>query len=637
MLANVKIGQRIAISFVLLLSVTVVALVTLFFSNLEHVLASSERRQLDGAFINVSNSIAVESLSAERLAALVASIPSVQIAMSGNDRDYLKNLFVSGFDDVSKKYGLSQFQFHKAPATSFLRVHKPEKYGDDLSAVRQTIIQTNSQRAPVRGIEAGVAGLGIRGLVPIDYQGVAVGSVEFGISFGQAFFDAFKAQYNIDANLQLRQPDGSFKLFAGTLREDDFIDHAQRVAAYNGEDIVIQVEKNGQPLAVLIRSINDFSGKPLGVIEIAMDRSYYANALADMRNTALIVAVIVIALGLAVSGWIARSIVRPIRQAAEAMKDIAEGDGDLTRRLEAHGRNEVADLALAFNKFADRVRHLITEVAGSTSQLAAAAEEMSVITVEFNRDVGQQRGEIELVATAMNEMASTVQDVARNAAQGADSAHDADREALQGQKVVQDTVTAIESVAVEVERTAVAVQRLEADSQSISSVLEVIRGVAEQTNLLALNAAIEAARAGEQGRGFAVVADEVRTLASRTQQSTVEIQQVVEQLQVGAQNAVEVMQQGRQWVASSVTQAQQAGRSLSSITRAVASISDINIQIASAAEEQSSVAEEINQNVVNINQVADRVTQSAEQTALASGELASLAVSLQTLVGQFKF
>ena len=186
-------------------------------------------------------------------------------------------------------------------------------------------------------------------------------------------------------------------------------------------------------------------------------------------------------------------------------------------------------------------------------------------------------------------------------------------------------------------RTASTIQRLETDSQSISKVLEVIRGVAEQTNLLALNAAIEAARAGEQGRGFAVVADEVRTLASRTQQSTIEIQQVIEQLQSGARDAADVMNQGRERVDNSVLQAQQAGASLLRITNAVTSIRDMNVQIASAAEQQSAVSDEISKNVVNINHIADRVTESAGQTAQASSQLAHLASDLQTLVGQFKY
>ncbi|WP_313222260.1 methyl-accepting chemotaxis protein [Stutzerimonas nitrititolerans] len=637
MFANIRIGQRIAISFVLLLIVTVTVLASLFFGRFENLLADAERRELRSIADNVSTAIASESLTAERLSALVASIPEVQQAMAGNDRQRLSELFVPGYQQLAKDYGLSQFQFHKAPATSFLRVHKPAQFGDDLSAIRQTIVETNSRQAPVRGVESGVAGLGIRGLVPVRHEGRHVGSVEFGLSFGQAFFDTFKKRYGVDVGLVLREENGSFKPFATTFQSGTLISDSQRAQAFAGQDVLFQTGADGQPLAILVSAVQDFSGKPLGVLEVAMDRSHYADALADMRNTALIVAGIAIALGLLVAALVARGIVRPIRVAVDAMRDIAAGEGDLTRRLEEHGRNEVAELGQAFNQFAEKVRRLVSEVAGSTSQVAAAAEEMSAITDEFNRDVAQQRHEIEQVATAMNEMTATVQDVARNAAQAAASAQAADREAQQGQQVVHETVSSIESVSVEVEHTASAIQRLEADSQSISAVLEVIRGVAEQTNLLALNAAIEAARAGEQGRGFAVVADEVRTLASRTQQSTLEIQQVIEQLQSGARNAAEVMHRGRAQVDSSVLQAQQAGSSLTSITSAVASISDMNTQIASAAEQQSAVSDEISQNVVNINQVADRVTESASQTAQASSQLAHLAVGLQSLVGQFKY
>ncbi|WP_313225171.1 methyl-accepting chemotaxis protein [Stutzerimonas nitrititolerans] len=637
MFANIRIGQRIAISFVLLLIVTVTVLASLFFGRFENLLADAERRELRSIVDNVSTAIASESLTAERLSALVASVPEVQQAMAENDRQRLSELFVPGYQQLAKDYGLSQFQFHKAPATSFLRVHKPAQFGDDLSAIRQTIVETNSRQAPVRGVESGVAGLGIRGLVPVRHEGRHVGSVEFGLSFGQAFFDTFKKRYGVDVGLVLREENGSFKPFATTFQSGTLISDSQRAQAFAGQDVLFQTGADGQPLAILVSAVQDFSGKPLGVLEVAMDRSHYADALADMRNTALIVAGIAIALGLLVAALVARGIVRPIRVAVDAMRDIAAGEGDLTRRLEEHGRNEVAELGQAFNQFAEKVRRLVSEVAGSTSQVAAAAEEMSAITDEFNRDVAQQRHEIEQVATAMNEMTATVQDVARNAAQAAASAQAADREAQQGQQVVHETVSSIESVSVEVEHTASAIQRLEADSQSISAVLEVIRGVAEQTNLLALNAAIEAARAGEQGRGFAVVADEVRTLASRTQQSTLEIQQVIEQLQSGARNAAEVMHRGRAQVDSSVLQAQQAGSSLTSITSAVASISDMNTQIASAAEQQSAVSDEISQNVVNINQVADRVTESASQTAQASSQLAHLAVGLQSLVGQFKY
>ncbi|WP_371911821.1 methyl-accepting chemotaxis protein [Pseudomonas sp. ok272] len=262
---------------------------------------------------------------------------------------------------------------------------------------------------------------------------------------------------------------------------------------------------------------------------------------------------------------------------------------------------------------------------------------MSAITDELKRELANQRSEIEQVATAMNEMTATVQEVARHASQAAHSADSTDQQAVQGQQVVGRAVNAIDAVAIDIEHAVQVIARLQDDSKSISGVLEVIRGVAEQTNLLALNAAIEAARAGEQGRGFAVVADEVRTLASRTQQSTGEIQAVIEQLQSAAREAAAVMQQSQARARDSVEQAQLASGALEQITLSVTRINDMNAQIASAAEEQSSVSDEINQNVVNINDVADRVTDSAGQTAQASSQLARLAVDLQALVGQFRY
>ncbi|WP_339079996.1 methyl-accepting chemotaxis protein [Pseudomonas sp. TMP9] len=637
MFSNFKIGQRIAISLVLLLAVTVAVLLTVFLSRFNNVIAEAEQRELRGLFNNITTAIESEGVMSEKLSALVAGIPDVQQAMADGDRERLTAMFVPGFANMAGRYNLRQFQFHQAPATSFLRVHEPPKFGDDLSAIRKTVIQVNAQKRSLHGIESGVAGLGIRGLAPIQAEGRHVGSVEFGLSFGQPFFDSFKQRYNVDVGLILRQASGQYSAFASTFSNPQLLSNAQREDAYNGKAVTLQTELDGRSVAVFAAPIKDFSGQPLGLLEIAMDRSYYADALAGARNSAAIVAVIALAVGLLLAMLIARSIVQPISAAAAAMRDIAAGEGDLTRRLPINGRDEVAELAQAFNHFAEKVRRLVADVAGSTTQVASAAEEMSAITDELNRDLAKQRGEIEQVATAMNEMTATVQEVARHASEAARSANSTDQQALQGQHVVAEAVSAIGAVASDVERAAQVIARLQDDSKNISSVLEVIRGVAEQTNLLALNAAIEAARAGEQGRGFAVVADEVRTLASRTQQSTVEIQTVIEQLQNAAREAAVVMQQSQTRAHESVSQAQQASVALEKITLSVTSINDMNAQIASAAEEQSAVSDEINQNVVNINDVAERVTESAEQTAQASSQLAHLAVDLQTLVGQFKY
>ncbi|NIA02649.1 MAG: methyl-accepting chemotaxis protein, partial [Planctomycetia bacterium] len=251
-------------------------------------------------------------------------------------------------------------------------------------------------------------------------------------------------------------------------------------------------------------------------------------------------------------------------------------------------------------------------------------------------NVDKQQAETGQVATAMNEMTTTVQEVACNATQTAEAANKANTETDSGRQIVTKTIESITELASEVETAAITIQQLESDSENIDSVVDVIRGISEQTNLLALNAAIEAARAGEQGRGFAVVADEVRTLASRTQESTLEIQSMIESLQTGAARAVEVMEQGRNKAQGSVENAARAGESLNVITSTVATISDMNTQIASAAEEQTAVAEEINRNIANISLLGDQTSEGARQTAASSEEMAQLAVQLQGLVGQFK-
>lgn len=296
----------------------------------------------------------------------------------------------------------------------------------------------------------------------------------------------------------------------------------------------------------------------------------------------------------------------------------------------------IGEIVSSFNRMSENLRNVIGEISGATTQLASAAEEMSAVTEEASRGVQHQQSEIEHVATAMNEMTATVQEVAHNAALAAQSAQQADKDAKKGALVATEALGGIDNLVNEMERASGVIQKLENESENIGMVLDVIRGIAEQTNLLALNAAIEAARAGEQGRGFAVVADEVRTLASRTQQSTQEIQQMIERLQVGAGDAVRVMHEARGMAKDSSDQVEKAAESLGEIAGAVAQINDMNTQIASASEEQSAVAAEINSNVSNIRHVADQTAAGAQQTASASDELARLSSQLQGLMTRFR-
>lgn len=323
-----------------------------------------------------------------------------------------------------------------------------------------------------------------------------------------------------------------------------------------------------------------------------------------------------------------------IARIGQATQNLA--DGDLSTRLTLKGKDEMQQIAVDFNVMSEKFEALVQQIMSATSQLAAASEEVAVISQQSSVNLNNQRAETEQVATAMNEMSATVQEVARNAGDASGAAANADNEAKAGNSIVQQASRSIDDLAHEVENASGVIQQLASDSQTIGSVLDVIKGIAEQTNLLALNAAIEAARAGEQGRGFAVVADEVRTLAGRTQQSTQEIEAMIDKLQSGAKNAVTAMQAGREKAKVGVEQTKQAGEALAAITRAVATISEMNLQIASAAEEQSATTEEMNKNIININQLADETANSASQSTTASAELSKLATDLQNLVSQFK-
>ncbi|MCK5386544.1 MAG: methyl-accepting chemotaxis protein [Gammaproteobacteria bacterium] len=346
--------------------------------------------------------------------------------------------------------------------------------------------------------------------------------------------------------------------------------------------------------------------------------------------------VVGMALGFGLAWAVSFMITCPLSNAVNAMKDISEGEGDLTLRLNVSGTDEIGQLAESFNGFISKMQGLIREVTSSTSQLSAAAEEMSMITDETRTGVQRQQSETALVATAVNEMSSTVHEVASSAETAASAASQADSQSEQGKQVVSSTVSSIRTLASEVETAATVISQLEKDSESIGSVLEVIRGIAEQTNLLALNAAIEAARAGEQGRGFAVVADEVRSLASRTQESTREIQEMIERLQKGSRDAVKAMQSGQEQAHQTVEQASQAETALDEISTAVAQINEMNAHIAEASRQQGEVVEEINKNIVNITQVADASANGADQLSTASQEMANLAVNLESQVSHFK-
>ncbi|MCW8955934.1 MAG: methyl-accepting chemotaxis protein [Gammaproteobacteria bacterium] len=347
---------------------------------------------------------------------------------------------------------------------------------------------------------------------------------------------------------------------------------------------------------------------------------------------------LVVAIGIVVSVYVLFSLLirRRLQALARRFNDVISGDGDLSRRIEVHGNDGIDKLASLFNQLLEKLHITISQAIQTSNQLAAASSKVSVITQSTSQGIMQQQQEIEQTATAMNEMTATVQEVSDHAATAADAAISAESESSKGKQVVEKTIDSINTVADEVSNANNVIQKLQSDSEQIGTVLDVIRSIAEQTNLLALNAAIEAARAGEQGRGFAVVADEVRTLASRTQKSTQEIQEMIERLQHGTNEAAEVMSRGQLRTQESVNQASKAGAALDNITQAVISITEMNRHIASAAKQQSEVAEEMDHSLVKISHVANATAEQAQNMSTEGQQLDRLALHLQELMKKFR-
>ncbi len=347
----------------------------------------------------------------------------------------------------------------------------------------------------------------------------------------------------------------------------------------------------------------------------------------------VVVAIASLICGVLGSIVVIRSLLKGLNKAVSCVGVIASGD--LTQEIIIDSKDETGQLLTDLKKMQGHLRSMVFDMQKSSAELAAAAEEMATVTEMTNKNIQNETNEIHKTAAAINEMTSTVEEVSRNASATAESASHANENIEQSNEVVQQTIKSIKIMATTIENGSLVINRLGDNSHSIGSILDVIKGIAEQTNLLALNAAIEAARAGEQGRGFAVVADEVRSLAQRTQESTKEIEDMIFKLQTGTENAVESMKAGQQQAKDSVEQATKAGVTLNTVTGTISVINDMNTQIATAAEQQTAVVEEINKNITEINNISEQNATAVNEMTATTEEVARMAIYLQDLTQQF--
>ncbi|MEG1038947.1 MAG: methyl-accepting chemotaxis protein [Pseudomonas sp.] len=406
---------------------------------------------------------------------------------------------------------------------------------------------------------------------------------------------------------------------------EHFQNYAQALEARNDT----QANQALEVLDSALKSLLDASG------QLSLNQSTKRdNEVQSSLQRLVFTAVLALVLGVLAAWLITRLIVQPLQVALQSAERVA--NGNLSQDIQVNRRDELGALQASMQRMTENLRDLIGSLRDGVVQIATAAEELSAVTEQTSAGVNSQKVETDQVATAMNQMAATVQEVARSAEQASNAAVNAGLEARESDTVVNQAIEQITHLDTEVGHSTDAMAELKRESDKIGTVLDVIKSVAQQTNLLALNAAIEAARAGEAGRGFAVVADEVRSLAQRTQTSTEEIEELIGGLHRGTQQVGDILERSRALTSNSVELTRRAGTSLLNITRSVATIESMNLQIATASEQQTAVAEEINRSVLNVRDVSEQTAAASEETAASSIELARLGVHLQALVGKFK-
>ncbi|WP_299793045.1 methyl-accepting chemotaxis protein [uncultured Shewanella sp.] len=393
-------------------------------------------------------------------------------------------------------------------------------------------------------------------------------------------------------------------------------------------------------IAPLYDVIDPISGKISELVSLqlkvaAEEKDRVDEIYSSSMKIFIILTLIAVVASILISLWVTQAVMRPIDNIVSTLNTVRE-DSDLTVTFKTFNDDELGQISTNLTLVIEHLRGILNSISDAANTVGDSTIKLSEFTQQTNDRMHQQQSETEQTATAMNQMTATVAEVAQSATNAADSAKDAEGNATKGNGIVQQSVSSMSLLSNQIEQTSEVITHLASESQNIGSVLDVIKGIAEQTNLLALNAAIEAARAGEQGRGFAVVADEVRTLAQRTQESTQEIESMIEGLQKGVQEAVGAMKVGTEQVYDANEKANMAGEALNEIVLSVDNISNMNTQIATAAEEQSSVAEDINRSIIAISDIAQTSTMAAQELTSSVAELTNLSESMREQVSQFK-
>ncbi|KUI98388.1 methyl-accepting chemotaxis protein [Vibrio sp. MEBiC08052] len=551
----------------------------------------------------------------------IAALPEVQKAVAQHDKSKLSQLFDVQWPQI-RASGVSQFQFHIPPAYSLYRVHKPNKSGDDLSSFRHTVVDVNTSHRSISGIEVGVAGLGLRYVVPISFEEQHVGSVEFGMTLNRETFTNLLRDELTDLAIRVRKNDGLKEVVIPRTGDVPVLTPEQYQQVLVGQTLNIRLDQQGHETAVRVFPLKDYSGKVIGVVEVSYRISrLQAMIWSDIRMMMMfgLISALVVAGGLI---WMTRYSIRPMKDIIDAIDKMVEGQQGLDARLEEGGPQEIESLTRVFNRFCDKLQATFYQMSDAINHMVIQSDHLSNESTMTDKGMKEQKDQITHVSAAMTEMTATVHDVTRNIIQAADSTSQANDQSQVSKEVLQQAINQMLQLAESIHQIGDLSAQVYEASASITSILEIIQNISEQTNLLALNAAIEAARAGEQGRGFAVVASEVRTLAQKTQTSTEEIRQKITILTNSVNETIAVIQSSQKQAQQSVDNVQIAGGAISEMEHSVGQIYEMTTQIATASEQQVQVSDEVNTNISKIHELAETTASASLLTAKLSAEIA---------------
>ncbi len=624
MFDNLRLGMKLMLA----MGATVIAVaLMLTLSNLramEDVIGQAERAELEGHMKAVSDRIGLESRTAESLATFTASLPFVQDKFGAGDRTALLAALLPSFKSIAQGFGVEQFQFHTAPATSFLRLHKPEKFGDDLSAFRRTVVMANESRKPTRGLEGGVAGLGIRGVVPVGNSVRYLGTVEIGLTFGQGFFDSFKAEHNVDIALYLAE-DGKFQTFASTMGKTAGFDETALSKALAGEPQMMHTTAQGVPHAVYGASIADFSGKRIGVIEVSMDRSRYVAAAAGARDTALLVAGLALALGLGLAAATARHLARRIGRLAQGVARVA--GGDLAQPVEGGGGDEIGQLAHAVEAMRQSLHNLVGQVRShalaaidSIHEIDGAVEGQAATSTQMSASVAE-------ITSTMEELSASSTQISEHSKSVVDIANQTWEQSKRGADAMDLVMTKMTDIQQDNENSLSEILELGSRSKEISKVMSIINTIADQTKLIAFNAALEAASAGEAGRRFGVVAAEIRRLADSVTNSTGEIETKVSQIQDSISRLIITSEKGGAGITDGLVATSNTAALLGEMVDAARQTTSAAQQISLSTQQQKTAS---NQVVVALREIVS----ASSHTAQSLGRIREVSHEMTALSGE---